>query len=116
MSFIENVLALIDRNGISKNKMLKDLGLAKGSISNWQERGTVPSGETLSKIAAYFGVSVDYLLGNNQKNKPSSEEENLSDIDKEVLRRFRSLDATGRRLALAQLDTMLSVQKDSLKK
>ena len=33
------------------------------------------SADTLSKIAAYFGVSVDYLLGNTEeKEKPASQE------------------------------------------
>ena len=49
--------------GISNNKLLTDLGLNKSSILNWEKRGTIPSGETLQKIADYFDVSVDYLLG-----------------------------------------------------
>ena len=28
--------------------------------------------ETAAKIAAYFGVSVDYLLGNEEKEKPTA--------------------------------------------
>lgn len=71
MGFIENVLGLIDKNGITKNKMLKDLGMGTGTFNTWEKRGTIPSGETLSKIAAYFNVSIDYLLGNEQKNKPT---------------------------------------------
>lgn len=43
--------------------MLSDLGLAKGLVSNWKKRGTVPSGDILLKIADYFDVSTDYLLG-----------------------------------------------------
>ena len=42
--------------------MLSDLGLAKGLVSNWKKRGTVPSGDILLKIADYFGVSTDYLI------------------------------------------------------
>lgn len=73
MTFTERVLKLIERDGITKNKMLTDLKLAKGSFGNWQERGTIPNGETLSKIADYFGVTIDYLLGaTDQKEKPLS--------------------------------------------
>lgn len=63
MSFIEIVLDLIEKKKISKNKMLSDLELSKNSFVNWIERGTIPNGDTIVKIADYFGVSTDYLLG-----------------------------------------------------
>ena len=73
--FINKVLDLIARNKTTKNKMLIDLNLSRGSFSAWERRGTIPSGETLTKIADYFGVSVDYLLGNTDiKEKPSQDD------------------------------------------
>jgi len=63
MTFVERVLELIEENNITKNKLLTDLKLGKNSFVNWLERGTIPSGDVLIKIADYFNVSVDYLLG-----------------------------------------------------
>lgn len=65
MPFVERILELIEKNNITKNKMLTDLKLGKNSFVNWQERGTVPSGDVLLKIATYLNVSVDYLLGSS---------------------------------------------------
>lgn len=65
MPFVERILELIEKNNITKNKMLTDLKLGKNSFVNWQERGTIPSGDVLLKIATYFNVSVDYLLGSS---------------------------------------------------
>ena len=51
--------------------VLEDLNMSKGNISNWRNGG-YPSAEVLMKIADYFDVSVDYLLGrtdNPQINK-----------------------------------------------
>ena len=62
MGFIERIKELIKKNHITSNKMLMDLGLAKGSMYSWQMRGTIPNAETMSKIADYFGVTVDYLV------------------------------------------------------
>ena len=46
------------------------LGMSKGNVSKWKE-GKPPKSDTIQKIAAYFGVSTDYLLGNTDiKNKP----------------------------------------------
>lgn len=61
--FLKKTKELLEEKGISKNKMLTDLGLAKNSFVNWQERNTVPNGETLAKIAKYFDVPIEYLLG-----------------------------------------------------
>lgn len=78
--FIQKLKELIAQKGITKNKLLTDLGLGKNSFINWETRGTVPSGETLSRIADYFGVSVDYLLGNAEKEKPSEEGSGGEDV------------------------------------
>ncbi len=61
--YIEILNQLLDNNHITRNKMLKDLGLGKNSIINWERRDTLPNGNTLIKIADYFGVSLDYLVG-----------------------------------------------------
>lgn len=61
--FIERTLELIKEKQISKNKLLTDLNLSKNSFVDWQNRGTIPSAETVAKIADYLDCSVDYLLG-----------------------------------------------------
>ena len=42
--------------------MATEIGLNNSSTSYWK-KGSIPKGETLSKLAAYFGVPVGYLLG-----------------------------------------------------
>lgn len=44
------------------NPVGSKLGFSSGVITKWKNGG-VPSGEALIKIANYFNVSVDYLLG-----------------------------------------------------
>lgn len=90
---IKKIIDLINKKGISKNKLLLDLGLNKNSFVNWEKRGTSPSGETLSKIASYFNVTTDYLLGNdtNEKENPATDRQlkfalfGDAEIDDEVL-------------------------------
>lgn len=83
MNFVDKVLELINKKGVTKNKMLTDLNLGKNSFVNWSERGTIPNGETLSKIASYFNVSTDYLLGNDNI-KVYDEHDNIVVIDDET--------------------------------
>lgn len=64
MKFTDRVLKLINEKGITKNKMLNDLHLGSGTFATWESRGTTPGGDYVKKIAEYFNVSTDYLLGN----------------------------------------------------
>ncbi len=67
MNFIGRIEELLKSRKIQKSKMLGDLNLSVNSFTNWKNRGTIPSGDTLQRIADYFGVTVDYLLGNETK-------------------------------------------------
>ena len=44
-------------------QVLKELSIASGSGTAWKN-GTIPASKSLKKLSDYFGVSVDYLLGN----------------------------------------------------
>lgn len=55
--------------GVSRSRAASDMGLSNSTVTKWKKTGATPSGETMAKIAAYFGVSVDDLI--NQKNNPA---------------------------------------------
>lgn len=61
--FTDLIEQLATEKGIKIAQMLKDLELGQGTFSTWKKRGSIPNGEILSKIADYFGVTTDYLLG-----------------------------------------------------
>lgn len=65
---------LCKAKGVSLSKAAESMGLSRTSVVKWKA-GSIPTGATLNKIAEYFGVSVDYLLGNEQKEKPSGKAE-----------------------------------------
>ena len=90
---INIVESLLNERGISTNKMLKDLGMGAGTFATWKSRGTSPNGETLSKLASYFGVSIDYLLtGSENNNKPDPNKgTRLSDEDITLLEYYHKL-------------------------
>lgn len=66
--FWENFYFLCEKNNVKPLQVVKSLEIAHGNITNWKN-GRVPSGKNLQKIADYFGVSVDYLLGNEDQKK-----------------------------------------------
>lgn len=51
------------QNKISINQMLKDCEITKSFIYDLEKRNMSPSCDRITRIANYFGCSVDYLLG-----------------------------------------------------
>lgn len=51
------------QQGLSQAQVAKKLGLTQQSYSRYEIEGVTPSAEILSKIADYYNVTVDYLLG-----------------------------------------------------
>lgn len=74
MAFYDRFEKLCREKGVTPTGAARENGLAQSVISMWKTRGSTPQAETVQKLANYFGVSVDYLLGNEQKEKaPTSE-------------------------------------------
>lgn len=61
---LRNIDIFCKSKGILKADLLRDLNLNSGIISNWKARGNLPSVDVVIAIAKYFGVSVNFLLTN----------------------------------------------------
>ena len=63
-----NIFALCTRHGITSAKLCADIGISRGILSDLKTgRKKTLNVETAYKIAKYFGVSVGYLLGYEDK-------------------------------------------------
>lgn len=60
--FYERLKLLCEEKGIKLTNLIQELGMSSGNMNKWKN-GVVPKGNTLSKLADYFNVSVDYLIG-----------------------------------------------------
>lgn len=60
----ENIETLCNQRGIRPGRLCNDLGLSRGLITDLKMgRKKSLNAETAQKIAAYFGISVGQLLG-----------------------------------------------------
>ncbi len=59
--------ALLAERGVTAYQVAKATGISTGSLSDWKNGRSSPKVEKLQKIAAYFGVSMDELLGTYTK-------------------------------------------------
>lgn len=83
--FYDVYIQLCIEKGISPSKAAQEIGFNKSSITNWKNNGYTPRQEILMKIAEYFNVSTDYLLGKtDEKNKPTTDCDKLNEDDIKV--------------------------------
>jgi transcriptional regulator with XRE-family HTH domain len=61
--FIKNLKALRTGKGLKQEDLAVILGLSRSTITKYENDEREPDFNTLQKIADYFGVSTDFLLG-----------------------------------------------------
>lgn len=61
--FTKRFEELLKETNASKSKVASSTGIPLETICNWFNRGSQPTADKLLKIADFFEVSVDYLLG-----------------------------------------------------
>lgn len=61
MTSIERLKELCDREGITISGLEKTLGLGHKTLSNWEKSD--PKATTIKKVADYFCVTPEYLMG-----------------------------------------------------
>jgi transcriptional regulator with XRE-family HTH domain len=83
----ENIIALCNERGIKGGKMCTEIGMSKGILTDLKMgRQSGISAANAQKIASYFGVSVGYLLGEEQKKETATQKDNgLSESKKQLL-------------------------------
>ncbi len=79
MLVFNNIKSLAKKQGKSIKTVALDIGLSENAIYGWKK--TKPKADDLAKVADYFHVSVDYLLGREEQTAPQFSTELLDAID-----------------------------------
>lgn len=104
--FWKNFLELCNKRETTPTAVVVELGLSRGSVTAWKE-GKVPYQRTLSKIANYFGVTIEFLLMNDpQKEKPTLTGE-LSEAEQAILELFRKIPPEQQEMVLQMIRAAL---------
>ena len=65
---------LLERNGVTAYKVAKETGVTTATLTSWKQGKYVPKQEKLQKLADYFGVTTEYLLGQETEIQPNDNE------------------------------------------
>lgn len=67
----DRIKEICAQKGTSMYKLEKQLNLGNGTIGKWGKNGRQPTYDKAVAVANALGVSTDYLLAEEQKEKPA---------------------------------------------
>lgn len=70
MSTIDTIIELLEKQNKKQKELTDYLGISKNALTDWKSGRIKSYTKHLPKIAEFFGVSVDYLLGVEKPHKP----------------------------------------------
>jgi len=88
----DRIQSLCKSKGVSGSRMCLDLGLSKSTLSDIKSgRKKGVSTDTAAKMASYLNVTVGYLLGEEEKEKPTAQGDGLSKEMQELIDCIKAL-------------------------
>ena len=109
LNFYDRYINLCASVNKSPSKVAEEIGLSRPAVSSWKTGKAKPSDVTLLKIAEYFNVSINYLLGESEepeeiKKDPIPKTGNeVSDLDTFTLNILHKLTPECQEKAIARL-------------
>ena len=94
---------MCNKVGKSPSAVAIEIGLSKPSVHRWKNGGR-PTDATISKIASYFGVSVDYLLG-NEKSPTIKNDNGVTKVKADIIKKVMQMSDA----ELQKLDLLLQI-------
>ncbi|MBE6924159.1 MAG: helix-turn-helix transcriptional regulator [Ruminococcaceae bacterium] len=87
---LENLRKLRDEAGVTQKRLADAIGVSQQSINKYENHNVEPDISTLIRIAGYFDVSVDYLVG-HPITSDSVDDRNLSPEEICFIQKLRRL-------------------------
>ena len=104
----ENIQALCKSKGVSGSRMCLDLGMSKSTLSDMKKGRTKGlSMPNAQKIAGYFGITVDELYGNEEKEMPTVQDDGLTDNQRVLMEFAKTLSEDQAERALRLLKVLV---------
>jgi transcriptional regulator with XRE-family HTH domain len=78
---------LLDMNGVKSADVARATGISNMTFSDWKKGKSTPKMDKIEKIAKYFGVTTDYMMGKKSEVPSLS----MADEHFELIKLYSSL-------------------------
>ncbi|MCI6573325.1 MAG: helix-turn-helix domain-containing protein [Firmicutes bacterium] len=99
------------QNNLTQKELSEQTKIIRQNISRYENGEVEPNISTLIKLADYFNVSVDYLIGHRQNNKIDIS--GLSDIQQNIIKMTTELDETNAIRVESYISAKIEAQNES---
>lgn len=110
---VEFVRVSCKNKNSSITKMEKDLNFANGTVGKWANGKRYPPKDKLSLVADFLQISIEELMGEEQKEKPNAidgiELEKLSPARRALLEKLGGMDDDQIMKLISVIDSVLEV-------
>lgn len=115
MAFAQNFSYCLDQMGLSPYAFAQTIGVSNQGVLNWKKGVSLPYPKTQQKIANYFGITVEALMGDElpvlppegAKKAPATEGEGYDDKITRLYTQLPKLSDRQREMILGIVDEML---------
>lgn len=104
--FAQRLRELRKGNNISQKKLSNYLNFGYTAIANYESGRNQPSLDTVKKIAQYFNVTVDYLIGASDYPR---REQDITEKESELLGIFRRINEEEKEALLKIISQHISI-------
>lgn len=108
MNMGERLRELRLARGISQEEVARHIGITRSAYSHYEINNRQPVYETLIKLADFFDVSLDYIIGGNP---PKYRDSAANAEDTEILRLLQDMNQEQRQQSIGLLQDL--VHKDA---
>lgn len=106
---------LLDEKGVTVYRVAKETEISSATFTEWKNGNYTPKQDKLQKIADYFGVTLDYLVGNeNLNNKTENPIDKIPKNIRAATRQLMDLDEENQKMAIEMIN-FLSQKGDEAK-
>ncbi len=63
MSSVDRIFQIMEDRKLTSAFVSKQTGISAGNFTDWKKGRSKPGTKTINRLAEFFGVSTDYLLG-----------------------------------------------------
>lgn len=114
---MNRIFDLIKNSGKKEYPLEMEIGLSRSAIQNWRLNKSKAGAYSLAKIADYFNVSVDYLLGRETSTSTNQDQQDTANnvtVDP-LFNRFAKLDKSKQDKVLAYIDGLEDAENTTTK-
>lgn len=112
MEFGDRIKLLREKHELTQEQLANKVGISRAALAKYEKNNREPDFKTMKHIAEFFDVSIDYLLGRQQKNEIVIDiKEMLEDTKRKATWGGEELDEEQREL----LKTIFGPIRDQLK-